>query len=699
MRETPAPHYFASPNRGVVDRADALLSVCDLAPLAMGIAQMHRETGAICNRFSNRALAAYFGVDPLALQDRTLEEIGISKAIIVLWQQRMRLCLDTGDATTFEYDFEERAVSPITVRKRFVKATFWHLSSEDTLDGACFAYLIEDISPHRVAEDAIRDSRRFLEQVAATTPHIWYVYDLQEQCTIYANREIAGVLGYNADEIQAMGATMIPALIHPDDLPQVQKRFADYVHQSDGAVGTNQFRVKHRSGAYRWLDCHDVPFARDAQTGLVRQILGVSQDITERRNAVDALAKSESHLRLAVEGGDIGTFVSDFVTGIVELSPETRRHLGLPATQETLTLAEMQSLVYEPDRAGFDAAMQKAVRERSLLDAEYRAYQRDGSLRWGSIKAQFVFDEATGSPLQMIGVCVDIEERKRAETVQNAETDKQTRIAQVLQRSLLSVAPPGGVFHESERDGIITLSPRGNGNGWQVALLYEPAWSEAQVGGDFYDVFAVDEERTAFVVGDVSGKGLGAAESVAEIRFGLRSVLRGISADPAFALRFLNDRQIEAQTLDGRSRELLIAVTIVVADDVTGALHIARAGAEPPLICRRNADGALLRPVSDVADLPIGAMPETQYKTISETLGDDEMILLYTDGLTDGVPFFSDTYPLHNAAWAIITGTPCDEWNSVTFCRRLVDAMTRAAGGGNRRDDMCVLVAGRKTQT
>ena len=616
---SPAPYKTKRADSEIEKRRASLEDVCDVVSTLLGVVQVDRtgHPAKLLHLHGNTALAKYLAVSTDDLENKAVNTLGAAEDFLVAFHRAVNECVYSGFAT-FEHGasaFLTRPQNASAVSSGeifWAKVSLWRLASHGINDETQIAYAIEDISSYRTIEAALLANHHFYERIAAATPHIWYVFDLMEQRNVYANREIAELLGFDANEIREMGASLMPTIIHPDDLPQVIARFSELTSLADGEVSRFEFRVRRKDGAYRWLETHEVPFARDNATELVQQMLGVSLDITERRDTVDALARSEGYLRLAMESANIGTFVCDFARGIVELSPDTRRHMGLDASQETLTLSEMSELVYSEDRPLFAAAMNDALSNHAPFHAEYRARHPSGELRWGSIKAQVTFDETTGAPLHMIGVCADIEDRKRFEAQQSEEVHRQGRIVQALQSSILSVAPQGGRFQPGKRGGSITLGAADTADHWDVALLYEPAWDESQVGGDFYDIFAVDTERTAFVIGDVSGKGLGAAESVAEIKFGLRSVLRGISADPSFALRYLNDRQVEAQELDGRSRELLFAVTIVVADNETGVVQIARAGAESPLICRRDANGVLLRAVSDVGDLPIGALPETQ---------------------------------------------------------------------------------------
>ncbi|MGH2415123.1 MAG: response regulator, partial [Microcystaceae cyanobacterium] len=70
-------------------------------------------------------------------------------------------------------------------------------------------------------EERLRESQHVLQQVIDTIPGILYIYDLVEQRNLYVNRQIADLLGYTPEQIQAMGTQLFPQLLHPDDLAQL----------------------------------------------------------------------------------------------------------------------------------------------------------------------------------------------------------------------------------------------------------------------------------------------------------------------------------------------------------------------------------------------------------------------------------------------------------------------------------------------
>jgi len=257
---------------------------------------------------------------------------------------------------------------------------------------------------------------------------------------------------------------------------------------------------------------------------------------------------------------------------------------------------------------------QAEAEERRRLDA------RAAQARRSAVAALLV--EALGG---LLGVALlafstgvvnrDIAARVRAETALEAAYEKQKRIAETLQRSLL-IEPPPNTF-----------------GGLSVATFYEPAWDEAQVGGDFYDAFSLADGRVALVVGDASGKGLEAAARTAETKYALRAYLRE-HGSAAGALARLNDFLCHAQTLDKNALEpgTFVALSLALLDAATGETEYALAGIEPPVWLRAGA-GAV--PPTGRPGLPLGVDAGHVYESASAHLAPGDVFFLATDGITE----------------------------------------------------------------
>ena len=244
--------------------------------------------------------------------------------------------------------------------------------------------------------------------------------------------------------------------------------------------------------------------------------------------------------------------------------------------------------------------------------------------------------------------------------VENARLDQRERtIARTLQASLLPQTLPA--------------IP-----GLEVAARYVAGGEGTVVGGDLYDLFAVDDEW-ALVVGDVCGKGAEAAALTAMVRYTIRAeaVHR---ANPGEVLRLLNEailRQYDdsrfCTVLHGRMR---------VADG--GArLSVASGGHPPPLVLR--ADGSV-EAVASSGPL-LGVIRSVSYADVELTLTPGDALVCFTDGVTEGRGpggMFGDTC-LHDAV-AAVRGT-----NAEAMAERLLQRALEFQGG-RTQDDIALLV-------
>lgn len=186
-----------------------------------------------------------------------------------------------------------------------------------------------DISDHKQIELSLQESQRFIQQIADASPNILYLFDLQEQRNIYVNREIASVLGYTPDEVQAMGSSFIPAVMHPKDLRRLPKQYQRLQAAKDGEIIKFEYRMRHANGEWRWLCSRDSVFSRDAD-GQVLQVIGTAEDISDRKAA--ELALQDSNRRYQTLTSNSPDIIERFDTEFrhVYVSPSLTQLTGLP---------------------------------------------------------------------------------------------------------------------------------------------------------------------------------------------------------------------------------------------------------------------------------------------------------------------------------------------------------------------------------
>jgi phosphoserine phosphatase RsbU/P len=147
-----------------------------------------------------------------------------------------------------------------------------------------------------------------------------------------------------------------------------------------------------------------------------------------------------------------------------------------------------------------------------------------------------------------------------------------------------------------------------------------------EVGGDLYDIFALDGDRVVITIGDVSGKGVPASLFMAVTQTVIRLVVHA-GRDLQTEIERAND------LLVANNREMMFATLFCgVLDASSGTLTYCNCGHNPPLVVR--ADGERCERLHAKSP-PLGIEKGVTYQVQSLTLVDGDMVLLYTDGVTE----------------------------------------------------------------
>jgi phosphoserine phosphatase RsbU/P len=163
--------------------------------------------------------------------------------------------------------------------------------------------------------------------------------------------------------------------------------------------------------------------------------------------------------------------------------------------------------------------------------------------------------------------------------------------------------------------------------GLQTASYYRMA-STDEVGGDFYDLFMLDDDRWGFFLGDVSGKGVEAAAVTAQARYTLRAAAV-YDPDPAAVLHNLNTVLYQEHRDDARYCTVVFGILTPRSEGFTAV--VASGGHPAPLLLR--ADGtAAYQPTKGRI---VGVFPTSVYTNTSVVVNAGDTLVLYSDGLTE----------------------------------------------------------------
>jgi serine phosphatase RsbU (regulator of sigma subunit) len=217
--------------------------------------------------------------------------------------------------------------------------------------------------------------------------------------------------------------------------------------------------------------------------------------------------------------------------------------------------------------------------------------------------------------------------------------------------------------------------------GYDFGALMVPARA---VGGDFFSIFAMDEERMALVVGDVMGKGVPAAIFMAQAHALLRATA-GADLSPGETLRRVN-----RWLLKMNDRELFVTLVYGILHRTTGVFEYARAGHELPLLMSQ-AGQIRFAPAGE--GMPLGILHDLVLDESRLILSPGELLLLYSDGVTDGSDGAGNYFGPEGLTRAV--GAASDQ-SAQLICRSVLQAVSDFQGSEPQFDDITLLAVRRE---
>ena len=217
------------------------------------------------------------------------------------------------------------------------------------------------------------------------------------------NNRYCEMLGYSQSE---MRRRKIWDVTRPADYDEVSIARAQLL---EGAISSHSMEKRYirKDGTAFWGRLNR-SLVRD-HDNLPQYFIAVVEDITEKRQAEQARRDSEQHLRLAVSTG-VGVWEHNLRSHSPALSPQYDRVFG----RSPVTSEEWFKLVHPDDRERVMALIRERINRLSEWNAEFRVLHPDGSICWMLSKGTVLLDD-DGRPSRMVGVSIDITERKRTE--------------------------------------------------------------------------------------------------------------------------------------------------------------------------------------------------------------------------------------------------------------------------------------------
>jgi PAS domain S-box-containing protein len=281
-----------------------------------------------------------------------------------------------------------------------------------------FVAMVEDITDKKKAqhdlelerkrsEEALREREERLRLAAQAGRMFAYSWDAVTDA-VERSGEAAEILGVEEGKV-ATGAAL-SAMVHPDDKERLEAAVAKFtVEQPTLQIS---YRMLRPNGEIIWLERNSRAYFDEH--GKLKRIVGMIVDVTERKRAEAALCASEERLRLAQQAARMGTFEWNIRTGVNTWMPELESMYGLPAGGFGGTQADFVRLIHPDDRPSVENLVDLSLRTGQPTMGEWRVVWPDESVHWIAGRWQ-VFTNDSSEPLRMVGVNIDITERKMAE--------------------------------------------------------------------------------------------------------------------------------------------------------------------------------------------------------------------------------------------------------------------------------------------
>jgi PAS domain S-box-containing protein len=294
----------------------------------------------------------------------------------------------------------------------------------------------QDITERRLAQEELRESEERFRLAAHAGKAFAYAWNATND-VIALSGESAQILGIDA--AKPSRGQQILARVHPDDRERLTAAVLNLVPEKPYLEIS--FRLTRSTGTAIWVESNSQ--AHFDERGRILRLVGMVADITERKQAQQALQESEERLRLAVQAGRMYVFERYAVTDAIVRSGRCADILNWMNDPTRDTGRQFLARVHPDDREAYAATEAALTPDNPTYQTSYRMLRPEGDVIWLEESGRGFFD-GKGELLRMIGLVVDVTERKLAEEAVSsvsrrlidAQEQERARIARELHDDL-----------------------------------------------------------------------------------------------------------------------------------------------------------------------------------------------------------------------------------------------------------------------
>jgi PAS domain S-box-containing protein len=304
-----------------------------------------------------------------------------------------------------------------------------------------FLGITRDITDRTRADEAVRKSEAQFRAIVENS-HDGILFLDANRAIVYRSPSYERINGYS--DAERLGQIAF-VTVHPDDQAALHRAWTELLSRPD-ALQEICFRTRHKNGSWRWVETSLRNLLHNPQ---VQAVVATTRDVTERKQAEQALRESTQHYLTVAQCIPDAIFSMDLSGRLTYVSPNVERMFGW--TGEEMLKLKLRNRT-TPEQAAkteliikdeLSKAASPQYNRNRIISFESEQLRKDGTTFWAEINAVLIWSD-DGQPTGWTGVARDITERKRAEEEED-KLQKQLFQAQKLE-SIGQLA--GGVAHD-----------------------------------------------------------------------------------------------------------------------------------------------------------------------------------------------------------------------------------------------------------
>ncbi|WP_226011295.1 PAS domain S-box protein [Halomicrobium salinisoli] len=415
-------------------------------------------------RFANQAVADFLGLDRESIVGATDEDL-FGPATAADARADDRHVMETGESISRE------VIRPIDGEDRvFLDNKYPYTDADGGVIGVMG--VSRDVTDLTERERELRETKRRLElTLEGTNTGIWE-WNLETDEVTW-NETMARLVGMEPGEFEGT-LQAFNERIHPDDRDQVQRELTAAIEADD--VLKSEFRLFHESGDVIWVSVRGRFLDDDGD----RRVVGINNDVTERKAAERELRETKRRLELALEGTNTGLWEWDPETDEITWNDALERLLGLEPGEFEGTYEGFVDRVHPEDLPRVEETLADAMAADGQYQSEFRMRRADGDVIWVNSRGRLVDD---GSE-RLVGVTHDVTERKSVEQALR-EREEELREYRDYTEEILDAVDD--VFYVLDEEGRVQR--------WNESLVETTGYSDDELDGMHARTFFAEESR------------------------------------------------------------------------------------------------------------------------------------------------------------------------------------------------------------